>query len=355
MIFKIWRYAYGGAKVMALKSFLLSPEDYHYLLRARNLEDLVGYLWTTAYGPTLSGWDWRRGDAEAELSRRLYDSLAQAFLKVRRGLKKREARFLDLLLYRLVAENLKVVLRALHRQMDPVQAAARLLPLTALSPLDFQEMLRQETIPRLVDYLAPTVWGPPLAKGLSRFEREANLFPLEMSLDLFVYASLWKGLELLGRGDRRIAAEILGALADITNITWAGRFRDLYGFPAEETYQYLIEAGSFTSPAARRDLAFAPNTGEMILRLPRPIYVEVLQGAQDRAEVETRLRQYWMATLEKSLDRPPFQIGLPLTYLFYQELELDNLITLVTGMLLNLPSDKVAPWLWRRAAGGLHV
>jgi len=355
MILQIWRYAYGGAKVMALKSSLLSPQDYHYLLRARNLEDLVGYLRTTAYGQTLSGWDWRRGDAEAELSRRLYGDLARAFLKVRRGLKKRESRFLNLLLYRLVAENLEVVLRALNLRLDPVEAAARLLPLTALSTLDFQEMLRQETIPRLVDYLAPTIWGPPLKKGLSRFEHEANLFPLEMSLDLMVYASLWQGLTGLSRADRRIAGDILGTLTDITNITWVGRFRDLYSFPAEETYQYLIEAGSFISPAARHDLAFAINTGEMILRLPRKSYVKLLQGAKDRAEVEARLRLHWMATLEKSLARPPFQIGLPVTYLFFKELELDNLITLITGMLLNLPSEKVAPWLWRRVAGGVHV
>jgi V/A-type H+/Na+-transporting ATPase subunit C len=355
MILKIWRYAYGGAKVSALKSYLLSPEDYHYLLRSRNLDDLVGYLRTTAYGPTLSGWDWQRSDAEAELSRRLYGDLARTFLKVRRGLKNRESRFLDRLLYRLVAENLKVVLRALHIRVEPAQAAARLLPLATLSNLDFQALLRQESIPGLVASLAPTVWGPPLAKGLSRFQREADLFPLEMSLDLFVYASLWQGREGLSRADRRIAGDILGTLTDITNITWAGRFRDLYGFPAEETYQYLLEAGSFTSPAARRDLAFAASTGEMILRLPRPRYVELLQGAGDRAEVEARLRQYWMAILEKSLARPPFQIGLPLTYLFLKELELDNLITLVTGMLLNLPSEKVAPWLRRRMAGGGHV
>jgi vacuolar-type H+-ATPase subunit C/Vma6 len=355
MILKTWRYAYGGAKVMALKSYLLSPQDYHYLLRARNLEDLVGYLRTTAYGQTLDRWDWHRSDAEAELSRCLYGDLAQTFLKVRRGLKKRERRFLELLQYRLVAENLKVVLRSLNLGLDPGQAAARLLPLTALSTLDFQAMLRQPTIPRLVDYLAPTIWGAPLAKGLPRFEREANLFPLEMSLDLFVYASLWQGLEGLSRADRRIAGDILGPLADITNITWTGRFRDLFGLSAEETYQYLLEAGSFSSPAARRDLAFAANTGEMILRLPRRSYIELLQGAKDRAEVEARLRQHWMATLEKHLARPPFQIGLPITFLFFKELELDNLITLITGMLLDLPSEKVAPWLWRRAAGGGHV
>jgi vacuolar-type H+-ATPase subunit C/Vma6 len=355
MILKIWRYAYGGAKVMALKSFLLSVEDYHYLLRARNLEDLVGYLHTTAYGPALSSWDWRRGDAETELSRRLYGNLAQTFLKVRRGLKKRESRFLDLLVHRLEAENLKVVIRALNLRLDPVRVGARLLPLEALSPLNFPELLRQEAIPRVVDSLAHTIWGPPLNRGLPRFMKENNLFPLEMSLDLFVYASLWQGLKGLSRADRRIAGELLGTLVDITNITWAGRFRDLYGFPAEETYQYLIEGGRFRSAAARRDLAFAPNTGEMILRLPRQAYIELLQGAQDRAEVEARLRQFWMTTLTENLAQPPFQIGLPLTYLFLKELEIDNLITLFTGMVLNLPPEQVAPWLRRRAAGGLHV
>ena len=355
MIFRIWRYAYGGAKVMALKSFLLAPGDYHYLLRAKNAEDLVGYLRTTAYGPTLSGWDWKRADAEAELSRRLYRNLAQTFLKVRRGFKKREASFLDHLVRRLEVENLKVVLRALHLRLDPLQTEPRLLPLETLSPLNFPDLLRTGTIPRLVDTLAPTPWGPPLTRGLPRFTKENNLFPLEMSLDLFVYASLWEGLGKLSRADRRIARGLFGTLVDITNITWAGRFRDLYGFPGEEIYQYLIDAGSFSNPAARRDLAFAPNTGEMILRLPRQAYVELLQGAADRAEVEVRLRQHWMTTLTKNLAQPPFQIGLPLTFLFFKELEIDNLITLFTGLVLNLPAEKIAPWLRLRAAGGSYV
>ena len=77
-----------------------------------------------------------------------------------------------------------------------------------------------------------------------------------------------------------------------------------------------------------------------------------LQGAADRVEVEARLRQYWVGVLEKNLAQPPFQIGLPLTYLFCKELEIDNLITLFTGMALNLPPEQVAPRLWRRAAGG---
>ena len=355
MIFKLWRYAYAGAKVMALKSYLLTAADYHYLLRARNLEDLLGYLRTTAYGPVLAGWDWRRADAEAELSRRLYRDLAQAFLKVRRGLKTREARFIEVLAQRLVAENLKVVLRALYQGASPAQAAAWLLPLESLSPLDFQEMLRQESIPRLAAALADTPWGPPLERGLPRFSREESLFPLEMSLDLWVYGRLWQGLATLGASDHALAGRILGAMADITNIIWTGRFRDIYRFPGEEIYQYLIEAGSFRSPQARRDLAFAPDVAAMVAHLPRETYVKLLQGAGDIAAVEERLRQYWLQVLEKVLVQPPFQIGLPVTYLFLKELELDNLITLITGMYLKVPPERLAPLLRRRPAGAPHV
>jgi vacuolar-type H+-ATPase subunit C/Vma6 len=176
MIFKLWRYAYAGAKVMALKSYLLTAADYHYLLRARNLEDLLGYLRTTACGPVLAGWDWRRADAEAELSRRLY-----------------------------------------------------------------------------------------------------------------------------------------------------------------------------------RDLAFAPDVAAMVAHLPTETYVKLLQGAGDIAAVEERLRQYWLQVLEKVLVQPPFQIGVPVNYLFLKELELDNLITLITGMYLKVPSERLAPLLRRRPAGAPHV
>ncbi len=355
MMLKLWRYAYAGAKVMALKGYLLSAEDYHYLLRARSLEDLLGYLRTTAYGPALAGWDWRRRDAEAELSRRLYGDLAQAFLKVRRALKRREARFIEVLAQRLVAENLKVALRALYQAAPPAQAAGWLLPLESLTPLNFQEMLRQESIPRLAAYLADTPWGPPLERGLPRFAREKSLFPLEMSIDLWVYHRLWQGLAELSASDRRVAEKILGTFIDLTNITWAGRFRDIYRFPGEEIYQYLIEAGSFRSPSARRDLAFAANVADMAARLPREIYVQLLKGAEDGAAVEDRLQEYWLGVLEKVLLQPPFQVGLPITYLFLKELELDNLLTLITGMYLKVPAEQLAPRLRRRQAGARHV
>jgi V/A-type H+-transporting ATPase subunit C len=355
MMLRVWRYAYGGAKIMALKGFLLTAADYHFLRRSRHLDDFFGYLATTAYGAALRGWDWHTPEAEAGLSRRLYGELAQAFQKVGRGLKKREQLFIGVLAQRLVAENLKVVLRSLHRGLAPDQALLLLIPMEKLSSLNFRELLNLENISALADYLAPTPWGPPLARGLPRYEREQSLFPLEMSLDLEVSASILQGREHLGRRDRRLSGQLLGVLADITNLVWAGRFREIYGFPGEEIYQYLLEAGSLGESRRRHDLAFAPNLAVMLSRLPRRPYGELLAGAADLAALEERLARYWVKTLEKILSLPPFQIGLPMTYLFLKELEIRHLITLVTGMILHIAADRLSPFIRGRAAGGGYV
>lgn len=355
MILRVWRYAYGGAKVMALKSSLLTPEDYHFLLRSRHLDDFLGYLLTTAYGEVLKQWDWQAPEAETEFSRRLYGELAQAFSKVGRGLRKRERLFIQVLAQRLVAENLKVALRALHQGLAAEQAARLLLPVEKLSPLNFRELLHLGTVNALVDYLAPTPWGPPLARGLPRYLREGSLFPLEMSLDLWVCQYILAGRENLSRRDRRLSDRLLGVQADINNIVWAGRFREIYGFPGEEIYQYLLEAGSLGEPRRRHDLAFAPNLAAMLDLLPRRPYGELLAGAPDLAAVEERLARHWVKTLEKVLILPPFQIGLPITFLFLKELEIRNLITLVTGMILRIPPDRLSPLLRGRAAGGGYV
>jgi V/A-type H+-transporting ATPase subunit C len=352
---RVFRYAYGGAKVMALKSRLLTPEDYHFLLRVRTLDDFLGYLTATAYAPALAGWDWHRPDAEAEFSRRVYAELAQAFLKVGRGLPSRERSFIAILAQRLVAENLKVVLRALHQGLPQAQAVQFLLPVSLLTPLNFPELLNQGTVPALVKRLASTPWGPPLERGLPRYRREASLFPLEMSLDLNVFSSLWQGLAHLSAPDRRIAAGLLGGLTDLTNIIWTGRFREVYGFPGEEIYQYLIAAGSFRTMARRRALAFAGGLEEMVAALADLPYGPLLAGAANLADAEARLMRYWLQKLARVLAQPPFQIGLPITFLFLKELEIGNLLTLMTGLLLKVPPERLAPLLQGWAPGGGHV
>jgi V/A-type H+/Na+-transporting ATPase subunit C len=340
---------------MALKSRLLTAEDYHFLLRARGVDDFSGYLAATDYSSTLAGWDWQGPGAEEEFSRRLYAAMAHAFQRVNKGLKERERRFISILAQRLVAENLKVVLRALHRELSPEKTIPLLIPLGKLSSLAFEELLQQGSVKALVDYLTPTPWGPPLARGLPRYLREQSLFPLEMSLDLWVYESLIQGVKHLTYLDRRIAGQLLGALADITNIIWFGRFKEIYDLPGEEIYQYLLEAGSFRESRRRHDLAFAPDLYTLPSILPKRPYGDLLQGATDLAAVETRLWSFWAQTLGKVLSRPPFQIGLPIAYLFLKELEIHNLITLLTGLILRIPTDRLAPWLQGRAAGGLHV
>jgi V/A-type H+-transporting ATPase subunit C len=340
---------------MALKSRLLTQEDYYFLLRTRTLDEFLGYLTTTAYGPILSGWDWHVPEAEKDFSRRLHGNLAQAYLKVQRGLQKRERRFIGLLARRLVAENLKVVLRALHHKLPSDQASTLLPPLDGLTPLDFGELLRQGSIQTVIDFLAPTPWGPPLERGLPRYLKEDNLFPLEMSLDLWVFQGIGQGVQDLSGADRRLAGALFAILADITNLDWLVRFKELYGFSGEEIYQYLLEAGRFEKPRFRHRLAFAPDFEALVAELPPQPYGKMLLGAEKVADVERRLQDFWLQSLTKVLSLPSFQIGLPIVYLFFKEWEIADLITMMTGLHLSLTPDRTIPYLRGRAAGQLHV
>jgi vacuolar-type H+-ATPase subunit C/Vma6 len=340
---------------MALKSRLLTPEDYYFLLRTRSLDEFLGYLTTTAYGSLLSGWDWHGPEAEKDFSRRLYGDLAQAYLKVQRGLQVRERRFIGILARRLVSENLKVVLRVLHHKLSPDQAVILLSPLDGLTPLNFEELLHQGSIQGVIDFLAPTLWGPPLARGLPRYLKEGNLFPLEMSLDLWVFQGIRQGVEDLSGADRRLAGALLAILADITNLDWLVRFKELYGFSGEEIYQYLLEAGRFQKPQDRRRLAFAPDLEAMVAELPPQPYGRMLLGAGKVAEVERHLQDFWLQSLSRVLSLPLFQIGLPMAYLFFKELEVADLITMMTGLRLKLAADQVQPHLHGKAAGQSHV
>jgi vacuolar-type H+-ATPase subunit C/Vma6 len=107
--------------------------------------------------------------------------------------------------------------------------------------------------------------------------------------------------------------------------------------------------------ARRRALAFAANLEKMVAALADLPYGPWLAGAASLAEVEARLMRHWLQKLARVSAQPPFQIGLPITFLFLKELEIRNLLTLMTGILLKVPPERLAPLLQERSLEGAHV
>ncbi len=275
------------------------------------------------------------------LSQKLYGELVGAFQKVNRGLLKRERGFITLLARRLEAQNLKMVLRALHQGWPPGFSQTWLFPLSSLSALDFRQLLELPDIPTLVHHLSPSLWGEPLSRALPRYLQEHRLFPLEMSLDLWVFAWWRRNLRLLGRGDRKVAARLLDQYADVLNILWSYRFREIFQLPGEEIYHYLLEGGLCRQPDFRRALAFAKNIEELASRLPRRPYGALLLDLSP-AHLESRLWQWWLSVLARVLRQPPFQIGLPMSYLWVKEMEVQNILALFTGKELQETPERLS-------------
>jgi len=153
---------YGNARIRALRSRLFDLRSYRELLRAANVESLLGALAASPYRP----------DTEAALSRapelrRLDEVLRIHLTRVLAALPgwfEGEARAdVERRLARWDWINLRTILRGRARQLPEAEIEALLIPVGRLDAAALATLARQETVSAVFDLLR--AWGLP-ARGL---------------------------------------------------------------------------------------------------------------------------------------------------------------------------------------------
>jgi len=154
---------YGNARIRALRSRLFDRHGYRDLLRARNIEALLGALAATPYRP----------DVEAALTRNpdlhRFDEVLRIHgarvLHSLPGWYEAEARReVERLLARWDWRNLRTILQALARRVPAQEIEPLLVPAGALEPATLNTLARQPNVAAAVDLMR--AWGLP-TRGLS--------------------------------------------------------------------------------------------------------------------------------------------------------------------------------------------
>jgi V/A-type H+/Na+-transporting ATPase subunit C len=334
VIARVLRYSYAQAKTRALKGKLLSPEDWHTLLRLRSLEDLVRYLSGTDYAPVLPGL--LSGPSGAGYNARciclaLHDALFSDYTRLMKAVPKSGARLLRSLLARYEAENVKTLLRGVW-QARPASAIRPLLyRLTALSPLPVEALLQARQITAAVEHLQATIFRVPLLQALAQFKAQGRLFPLEIAADIAAFGHLAAGLKTLRGFDRKGAQALAGEFVDGVNLCWLVRFRQLYRLSPEETINYTLPGGQRLTVRDLGMLARATDLPAFLEALPLP-YRMALSPAQHWSQVQPRVQQWLVGELYRAFQQDPFQIGIELSYLLLKEMEVKALECLVSAV-----------------------
>lgn len=338
MIARVFKYSFVQARTKALKGQLLSAEDWRFLQNMRTPADFLRYLSGTAYGSVL-GHLAGTGPTVAAFFSVLYDHLFSQTALLLRAMPKNGAQLVTSLLLRYDAENLKTILRGIWRGYSPAQIVPLLYPLGTLSQLPVEALLQAGRISTALDMLHPTVFHGPIMHALAQFQAQQRLFPLEIAIDHTAFEHLRADLKALRGLDRRKAQDLIGALVDATNLSWLVRFRHMYDISPEESINYLLAGGAHLSIRDLGELARAPDLGTFRESVPQPLTAAVLEVA-NWEQIQWAVERWFVGKLHNVFISDPFQIGLPLSYLFLKEIEVKSLECYYSSLALGEPSGE---------------
>ncbi len=353
MIARVFRYSHAHARARTMKGKLLSPEDWHYLLRMKSLEDVLRYLNGTAYARALSSLSSTRPDT-GTISLALHDELFTDYARLLRAVPARSAHILKALLLRYETENLKTILRGVWQGKASSEARSLLYRLGSLSLLPVEDLLQAGQVVEAIGLLKKTVFHRPLQHALPQFQARGKLFPLEVAIDTAAFEHIRTGLHGIGGIDRRRAQAVLGELIDMVNLTWLVRFRHLYGLSAEEAINYTLPGGLRLGVRHLGAAARATEPATFISTLPHP-YREALGRAAGWTQVQVLLGRWFVGELHKAFLQDPFQIALPLSYLLLKEVEVKSLESLLSTVELGEPAERLMDSICLPVKGGVRV
>ena len=235
-------YAAISARVRAMYSSLLSPQEMARLSDSPDFQSLLAQLKPTIYGSYIEELK------EKELTPRrvvfqikgrladVYDSVIHMAPEHTRPLLTQLYRYFEV-------ENLKAVLRGIVT--DPTWERVRdvLFPYGSMSVLPLQAMVEAGNVSAAVELLRGTVYEETLSFAMKRYSAEQNLFPLEVALDLNYWRKLWQETKRLPSKDQQQALRVVGSLIDMNNLMWAIRYRVYHELSEEELINYTLPFG----------------------------------------------------------------------------------------------------------------
>ena|SRR5215207_1119451 len=348
-------YAAISARVRAMYSDLLTPQDMMRLSDSPDLPSLVSALKTTSYGPYLDGLKDKEVTPRrviTQIKRKLADSyysVIQMAPENTRPLVKQLYRYFEV-------GNVKAVLRGIvtvssWNNDTPLWDRVRdvLFPLSA-SSIPAQAMVESGSVGTAIDLLQGTPYEEALSFAMKRYSAEQNLFPLEVALDLSYWRRLWAEAKKLSGQDREQSTRIIGSLLDMNNLLWAIRYRVYHKLSEEEVINYTLPFGFRVQDSDIRAIAAGADIASIISRIYPgiPDVGALLENPQSGLpKLEFQLKRQLVKQCMAAFVGSPFHIGIPLAFLVLSDLEVQDLIVLIEAKSSNLPDEEYRPFLFK--------
>lgn len=334
---KVGTYAMVNAKVRAMRSHMISKTMYQSMIAARSVNDLMGILEQTRFQSMLEHVD---ALDPVDIEKTLFRAEVFELKKILKFSKSHPRTLLELLLKRYEGERLKAILRSWHSKenLDAIyyDKIWDVLPVDAI--------LEAKNIEEILYYLRESSYRKPVESALESYKERKTLFPVELSIDRYIFEMLFDCIETFERSDLKIAKRMIGVEIDIKNLDWISRYRRYYKLSSAEISQLLLPNGykirhdQIQKIVSGKDF-FKSITGITGLSAS---FSDLSGNESESLELlEKMLYQMLYDEASHGFGSFPFSIGAILGYYYLLKIESKNIKTLLYAKAYEIPESEI--------------
>lgn len=317
-------YSGVATKIRAMKSKLLSPEDFEEISALHNVPEVVTYLKNhPAYAKNFEEIDenkFHRGDVEKLLIQSLYEDYSKIYrfsgIEIRK--------FMKLYLKRYEVDLINYCFRIIFNHYEqPFDLNYKKAFFDKYSKISIEKLITSRTMEEFVDNLEGTEYYAPLKK--LRDTNAATLFDYDLALDLYYYSTVWKDKKkVLKKAELEVFTRDIGSRIDLLNLQWIYRAKKYFRMQPADIYSLIIPIHYHIHRDLVKELVEAA-TVEEFLKLADTTYYGRRYGFEDSRMMEKVyvdcVRKLYMLDERRS----PYSIASVNTYLFRKEEEIRRL------------------------------
>ena len=338
---------YSGlsTKIKAMKSKMLSVDDFVNLSEQNNISGIVAYLKKTeCYGDVLANEN-ENSIRRHRLELLIRTSLYKDYDKIYKFSHEQQKAYLKAYFVKYIVRIIKKAIRKCYRTgNDNFEIGTIDFEIfNKKSGIDAGALFEAENIEAIIAALDKTPYSNLLKMVYQK--GDASLFDYETVLDIYFFSHLWKTCKkALDKKDLAIIQKNYGETIDMLNIIWLYRAKKYYDLSPAGLYSLVIP---IHYKIKKQDMIFLAKTKSkdefesVISKLP---YVRKI-GNFD----EVNLEKIYDAHLEKlytaGIKKFPYSIACIESYFYEKEEEIENIIQVIECVRYSMPKEKITDYI----------
>lgn len=337
--------SYSGitAKVKAMEGNLFKNDDYVKISNLETVPEFINFLKTnSAYKPLFSGFDegsLHRGQVEELIVNSLFDS----YTRIYRFCNREQRNALIFLSIRFETNIIKHCLQHVFNNEYEYKGSSFDSFFSKCLKVNLEQLTTARSIDEFVNLLKDTEYYPIL-KAIQNTSNP-TLFDYEMQLDIYYFKKVWKLKDKYLKGDSNKAyTEILGKQVDLLNILWIYRSKKYYDIDSAKIYSYIIPI-SYKLKKKEITALIESNSVEELISLVNTSYYVKVYGITEITSFESLYRTLLSKIYKSNKQRYPNSMAPVQQYLYFKELEIDKLTTVLECIRYRLQPNETLNYI----------